>query len=318
MKVNLKIVMIIIIEISIIVISIATQIQNATVKEEEKLSRTNVKQEEVSELSDEVKVTKILSFKYKDSNSYLGNELFFDDQYAYKLGIFSLKLKKGITLKISDTKVSDQLFTVILAGFPNKKPEEMGLKSEADAYLATQMAIQEIAYRTGEIYSTERAYVSSFRKEEKYKDVNRDVFDVAQDIVELAEKNPYTKEQAITIDVEDLKFEKIDDEYTLIGPIELGVTDFNKTKMELNLTDSDDKEVNRTAIILDKYGNTVFEPSNNLKTVYVKTNYKGDMKLHVAVEGYARCARIYERSDYKFITSNVQKDILTKKLLINR
>ena len=315
MKINLKIVMILVLEISIISIFLLGKFDKKI--EVTRVSVTDSNEEEVFENKSEMNITSIEKIDELASTP-LGNVIKIEDKYAYSLDYpTTTSIKEGDVLKTSKNEVSDIILTAILSGFPNKSYSDIGLNNELEAYQATQLAIWELSYKNNIGKGTERSYISSMREYSKSYNINPKVFDFAKEMVEFAENNTYEEGSRINVSFLDngkINVDTREDDYRIIGPIKINIKEINLTRGKITITNSDDEEI--SAEILDKYGNTLFDPLMQDNEFYVKTKYQQDIKAHIEVEGHSNSAKMCYKNGYYYVIPAVVDEIVKKKILL--
>lgn len=141
-----------------------------------------------------------------------------DDRVAYSVTYNYDIIPKG---KVTYTHyfTEDYITTILLNGYPYVSYEKMGLKSEEEAYIATQLAIyelisrEEIAEISNGMFSLDKIEAS----EEKYEDMVSRMVSKAKDLVKIALEETYTNGNQGLYDLGSMKTE-VKDGNTIIGP----------------------------------------------------------------------------------------------------
>lgn len=220
---------------------------------------------------------------------------------------------------------TEKVTTILLNGYPYVSYEEMGLKNEEEAYMATQLAVYEMISRQGiegisnGTFSLDKINAS----EEQYEDMVNRVIKKAKQLVQLAIEDTYeddTSSSFVTDQVDIVDNGNV----TLIGPfytkttIDDDLKTFHKNSPEL-LNYTTTFKVNSfydesKAYTVDKDGNEI----SNVKTgepFYVKIvgNEKYFSQLNVEVNAEVLYTRIYSAGDkqkrYAVLTP---KDLVSK------
>ena len=111
-----------------------------------------------------------------------------------KANLFSLSyiendLQKGSVIKLSkdNKKISDRVYFILKASYPNVSLKEMGLDTVEEAYQAEQLAIWEVAYLTKESkYGSELSRIESIKLDMGKRNINMKVFNKAEQLRDLA------------------------------------------------------------------------------------------------------------------------------------
>ncbi len=314
MKINLKVIIVIIIEISIISIFALNKFDK--IEQVRRINVTDASEEEILDDGNKLIVTSLKKIDEVYGGS-LNKIIKINERYTYALDFPSRSLNKDDVLKASKKELSDEIVTALLTGFPNNSYEKLGLKSETEAYIATQLAIWELSYKNEDGRGTERSYISSMKENEGFSNLNIRIFDSAKKIVEEAEKNTYENYSKIEFSFLDdgtVDIDKRDDGYRIIGPIKVKVNDLNIIGGNIKVTNSDDKEINSE--ILDKYGNTLFNPITEDNEFYIKTKYQQDIKAYFEIEGYSNSQQVCYKDGYYYVYPGVMKKQVKRKLLL--
>lgn len=239
-----------------------------------------------------------------------------DGDIAYSLDYGTAMPSKDITFK---DYASDQLMAIIMNGYSNVTPEELGCENADEAYIASQMAIWEVANRTGE----SKKSTQTFRVEETTP-LSEDtasydrILAAAKKLVKLAEEDPYTIVPSMVINNSNTEYKDIEGN-NLIGPYIVTVSNVKNIKnIKASLVNAP-----KGAKITDVKGKekTIFE---NGDSVYVKMDVteKIDTSFDIKFEAFVdrMCGAIYEekgKDTQDFIrlepTSNSMEKTLTIK-----
>ena len=193
--------------------------------------------------------------------------------------------------------LSDQGMAVLMNGYPYNSPKDIGVNTNDEAYMATQMAVWEILNRTGESHKSGSAFrvdqVESLGDDQAYERV----ISAAKRLVKLAEDEPYTSVPTMVIDNANVKLHDFDEEEALIGPYTVtmeGTSDSSIKSIKAVLINAPE-----SAKITDKNGNIkTFLQSGD--SIYVKINKSEDTKnFDIRFESFVDRATgvIYEEKD---------------------
>lgn len=239
-----------------------------------------------------------------------------DGDIAYSLDYGASMPSKDMSFK---SYASDQLMAIIISGYSNVKPEELGCENADEAYVATQMAIWEIANRTKE----SKKATETFRVEETTAlaedtaSYDR-IVAAAKKLVKLAEEDPYTIVPSMVINNSNTEYKNIEGN-NLIGPYIVNVSNVKNIKsikaslinapQGTKITDVNGKE------------KTIFE---NGDSVYVKMGVteKGTTSFDIKFESFVDriCGTIYEekgKDSQDFVKLEPTSNAMEKTLTIN-
>ncbi len=113
------------------------------------------------------------------------------------------------------------LTSIFINGYPYLSYEEMGLKSEEEAYIATQLAIYEVISRkqlegiSNGTFSLDMISAS----ESQYEDMVNRVVTKAKEIADYAIENVYETGSSASVDLDNVEFDHVSDTETIVGPI---------------------------------------------------------------------------------------------------
>ena len=237
-----------------------------------------------------------------------------------KVDIFSLsygnqELKIGDTLKkIADPFVSDVLYMLFRKSYPIVSLEEMGVENEQEAYLVKQLAIWEIAFRTGEAkYGSELSFINSVRNDMNLK--NENIFRKAKDFVSYLE-NFNNKDEDIelvpTLIINNSNVKSIyKDGGYILGPYSYQVESAGIMNSNITVTDINGNNVNAKIISKSGIEKTSFDPGEE---IYIKT-YENmvDLKIKIEVSAKRIVPTIYETNngDDYIVNTYIVNDIDT-------
>lgn len=166
--------------------------------------------------------------------------------------------------------LSDQGMAILMNGYPNCTPEEMGLANTNEAYMSTQMAIWEVMNRTGESKKAMKIFrVENIEPIAGNEEVCNRVINVANNLVSKAENEPYTDVPVMHLDNANISIAKEIGEESLIGPYTITIQgtapdtiDYIRASLE---------NAPASAMVTDENGNEKTELASG-DQVYVKIN----------------------------------------------
>ncbi len=250
------------------------------------------------------------SFEYIGTDKLSGRNIWYSvaklgGNIAYCID-YSCPAPSGIMSYKKD--MSDQALTVMLNGYPNSSPAEMGLDTEEEAYLATQWAMWELMQRTGESTKHGRDFfVENVNPKSGKEALVQKTMAVAQRLVQTAINDPYSSHPVFNVDDKGAKLTTIGDD-ALIGPYVFTVSGLYKESYLKSMTAS---LVNApaSARITDVNGNDKTTVANG-DSVYIRMSTKEDstkFQLHCSVDIDRKFGRIYGQSgevqDYVWVES---------------
>lgn len=194
--------------------------------------------------------------------------------------------------------LSDQGMAILMNGYPNCTPEEMGLANTNEAYMATQMAIWEVMNRTGESEKATKIFrVENMEPITGSEDVCNRVINVANNLVSKAENEPYTDVPVMHLDNANISISKEIGEDSLIGPYTITIQ--GTAPDTINYIRASLENAPATAMVTDENGNEKKELASG-DQVYVKINNKEedttfDIKFEAVVN--RKIGLIYEEEN---------------------
>ena len=270
--------------ILVILISILVYIVSARYDIESKthfITDNNILQSNVDhivERKEEYQISKIID---------LNNIYPFDKMYKVQnANVYSLsyhydgpgeKLKVGSNLKLSDY-ASDAITIILRESYPNITLEEMGVETPEEAYLAVQLAIWDVGYRTGTAnFSSEFSKLESIKEAYKKNNISDKVFNKASELIDLAESyvaksdnSDWTLSSTFFVKTHSVVFgDSTDGEYYMVGPYNYGVESGILTSLNVVLQDENGQPFDGK--IVDNYG---IEIKDFLKTNEIHVKFK--------------------------------------------
>ena len=197
---------------------------------------------------------------------------------------------------------------ILLNGYPNKTYEEMGLNSEEEAYIATQLAVYDFAnsIQFDDMIEEEFSMDNIIASDSQYEDMVTRVKTKAEELLEYAKENPFEENLSAIMNVDDAKI-STNGEYTIAGPYSATTDTDNNTKRIMGEKFNPTIEINAksyfpntNAIISDKDGNELKEVSNG-QEFYIKINgiEKAFSQFKLSGKTYVLRARIYKNNENK-------------------
>ena len=284
------------------------------------LKETNyikVKDISIIENLDEIKVSEInkTDLKYPLDKIYKVEDKKVD---LFSLSYGNQEFKDGNTLKkVAKPFASDQLYLIFRKSYPIVSLEEMGVQNEQEAYMIKQLAIWEIAYRTGEAkYGSELSYINSVRNDINLK--NETIFKKAKDFVSYIENFNNNKNEDVelvpTLIVNNSNVKSIyKDGGYILGPYSYQVESAGIMNSNITVTDMNGNNVNAKIISGSGIEKTSFNPGEE---IYIKT-YEDmvNLKLKFEVSAKRIVPTIYEADngdDYivnTYIVNNLDQNL---------
>lgn len=195
--------------------------------------------------------------------------------------------------------------SILINGYPNVSYEEMGLESEEEAYLATQLAVYELV--------SQKQYSSAIGKfsldeiqpsEEQYKDMVERIVAKAKEIYSKSISNPYSVVTDSIIDDENTDM-TIDGNVAMVGPISAISTTDDVTKKVMGDEFNPITKIEVKSFIDDSVAKVVDKDRNEVTSVgngeifYIKID--GTDKIFSQFKIYSNTnylyARIYETTE---------------------
>jgi len=213
--------------------------------------------------------------------------------------------------------LSDQGMAVLMNGYPNLTPAQMGVDTVEEAYMATQMALWEVVNRTGESTKARRIFrVENVTPKAGMEDFYNKSKTAAANLVARAKSNPYTSVPTMTIDNANVHLADMNGD-ALIGPytVTISGTDASTIKsIRASLVNAPS-----SAKIVDGNGNEKSSLSNG-DTVYIRMSRKEastsfnikfesdvDRKVGAIYEKAGQDVQDYVRIDT--VPNNMQKEL---------
>lgn len=255
-------------------------------------------------------------YKVEDDKADLYSLSFQEDNKLEKNSVINLKKSKH-------KYASDQIYLVFRESYPNIPLEHMGLNTPEEAYQAKQLAIWEIAARTGEAEEyIELAYIESVKEAIGLKNINERVFKKAKDLVKFIEKSDLPQNETInlipklivsTAEInEELKY--IEDEY-IVGPYSYRVESGILTDTEIIVKDENNNKVGK---IVDENGIEL----NNLEEIMGKEffvrfpNDKKNIKIQIKTKCKRLTPTIYEDDISIYVVDKYEYNEMEQELKI--
>ena len=166
-----------------------------------------------------------------------------------------------------DRPLSDQGMAILMHGYPNCTPEQIGCANNEEAYMATQMALWEVLNRTGESKKAGKIFrVENVTPNKGMEDFYARAVAAASKLVAMAEANPYTSVPELIVNTQSAVLTNLGND-VLMGPYYVRVegTDASSIKsIRATLQGAP-----ASARITDANGNTKTSVGNN-DVVYVR------------------------------------------------
>lgn len=243
----------------------------------------------------------------------------------YFLSYRKNKLEVGNMLKLKKEKeyVSDQLYLLFRETYPNVSLKDMGVNSEEEAYLATQLAIWELAMRTGDVQEySELSLIDSIKEDIGLKNINANVFRKAKNLVNFVENFSYYDNTEIQLvpmlilENDKVKKEPISKQNDiLLGPYSYKVQAGILTNVEIEITDQDGNDIGGQ--VTDVNG-TEIKDLIEQKEFYVKVpNICDKVKGKIKVEVKRLTPRIYTDQNSDYVVNTYQDNTMEEEFKMN-
>lgn len=210
---------------------------------------------------------------YKDGNKYYAYCLEAPKNGVEVLGDYNLTISK----KVTDNKI----YSVLLHGYPNKSPSELGVKNAGEAFLATKQAIYTL------IYDRDVNQYSGLDT-----DAGRRTYAAYKQIVSNAKKYPY-KEIKAEISIEEISDWILSDNNIFVEKEFKVSTNTTSGKYNLFLKNNN---INAKLVI-----NNDIAEKDNMNNL----NLKDEIKLRINVEDLEDCGELKLEVSSKTETSIV-------------
>lgn len=249
----------------------------------------------VIENLDEIKISKIdeTNLQYPLDKIYKveGEQA---DLFSLSYGNDNLEIGETLT-KIEDPFASDALYMIFRKSYPTVSLEEMGVENVEQAYQVKQLAIWEIAWRTGEAkYGSELSLVDSIKNDMNLQ--NDTIFKKAKDFISYIEDFDASEEGinlVPTLIVDNSKVRSVyDDGGYILGPYSYQVESGDVIDCTVTLTDIDGNSINAKTVERNGMEKTNFNPG---ETFYIKTfEEEKDLNIKIEVSAKRMVPTIYE------------------------
>ena len=278
------------------------------------------------ETKDKLEVSQIVNtnVKYPLDRMYkVGDEKanVFSVSYSYE----ETGLEVGSTLKSKsddDKYGSDQLYFLFRETYPNISLEEMGLETPEEAYMAVQLAVWEIAGRTGEAkYYTELSKIDSIKEEVGNKNTSLKVFKKAKELVTFVENYSRDGNEDITLvptlimHNADIRKDiiKIYNEL-LVGPYSYSLSSGILKDVNIDITDGEGNNVSGKVTDANGFEIKDIQPNTNFYIRFPST-YK-EIKFNTKVDVRRLTPAFYENDGFDYIVNSYTDIDIQKELSI--
>ena len=186
-------------------------------------------------------------------------------------------------------QLSAQGVAILVYGYPNTSPAEMGCASDEEAFMATQMALWTVLMKTGESEGTRVFNLDNIYPKPGYEDFMKRAAAAAQRLNARAIADPYLPNPSLTVDVSSAQ--SVNQNRTVLtGPYRLNVSGGTVSSIRAFLTDAP-----ASAKILDANGNekTTFSNGESVYVSLADTESAGTMTLNVVADTNKIVGSIY-------------------------
>lgn len=198
--------------------------------------------------------------------------------YCVKHGVNGVDEVGGYTVEISELLSDEKIWRTIVNGYPYKTPEQLGVETEDDAYVATKQAVNSVMLNRD---------VKSFYKGKNSK--GKKIVDAIYKISEIGKNGTQTKHEADLKISKSGKFSKYNSTWY-----------FQEYKVNSNVNISEYsvesiKNFPKDTYVADEKGNekTQFKPNENFRIMIKKENIIGDISGVINVKGKCKTYPIY-------------------------
>jgi len=280
----------------------------------EKNNDTNDKEVKETEQND----VQMKKFIYKEGDTVAKNmfydlaldyaEFSLDNQVAYGVD-YGLGIPDAEKLIMQRT-MSAAGTTVLMYGYPNLSPEELGAENAEEARMATQLAIWRIVSADNLEDSLKSEYIldwKNIQSEEEYSEYIDRVIKVADKLVSKAIKTPYYANPEMSIETGESKIVLLNDNM-IVGPFTVKGTGYEITEIVVWMENAPE-----SAVICDVQGNEKLEFKNN-DEIYIKMAQDVgsiNFNLNVKAKGTHYIGEIYGAGE----TDDEMQDICCMKAL---
>ena len=282
-KEKISIIIVIILLIIIIALGIYLTVKNNNTEK-------NTAKLEIKELG-----TMPVCFDSANEQNILCKFITLNDKPAYSID-YACEKKSSSNIMTWKSYLSDQGMAIMINGYPNKTPEEMGCLNADEAYMATQMAFWEIMNRTGEANKSELLFrvdnVTPISGQEESCDR---ITKAAKKLVKSAEENPYNEVPTMVIDNEKTEMKDFDEKNEIVGPYNVKISG-ERSVSEINYIKAFLSEKSGNAKIVDENGNdkTIISNGDNVYIKFEKNSGKNNIKIKFESSLNRKVGYIYE------------------------
>ncbi len=171
--------------------------------------------------------------------------------------------------------LSDQGMAILMHGYPYYSAQSMGLQSDDEAYMATQLALWEVMNRTGESHKAGRIFrVENITPKAGMEGFHQRTVAAAKKLVAMAEADPYNAVPTMNVHNGNVNV-RIDGEYAYVGPYSITVTGTDAATVKAITASL--KNAPASATIVDGNGNVKSGIASG-EEVYVKLKVAEDTK----------------------------------------
>jgi TQXA domain-containing protein len=229
------------------------------------------------------------------------------DQVAYSLTYRYDVIPEG-EMTASKYFVKGEMAAILINGYPNVGYEEMNLKNEEEAYLATQLAVYALVSQKQYSMANGTFSLDSIKpSSDEYAEMVQRILVKAKELLEYALDNPYEikTDASISGTTRDIK---IDGDVAIVGPF-TSITETDEyTKAILKDSYNPYSEVdvksfidNTKAVVLDENGNEV-------------SNVENGEKFYIKIEGTEKIFSQFKISSYdKYLVAYIYSTKENKK-----
>lgn len=328
MKHIYKYLIVLVVIISLIIYTISSKYDAMTEAKSNTLNNIFVPaKDEITLAKDELVVSAVTPLNSKYPLDYMYKV---EDESAnlFSLSYTENKLKVGSKIKLrkEGNMASDQLYMLFRETYPNVSLEEMGVSTPEEAYQVVQLAIWEIALRTGEAYyGNELSFIDSIKEDMGYKDMQPKIYEKAKDLVKIVEdfsnnniNDELILQPTLIIDTTQLSVvpTSIGDDY-ILGKYKYKVNSGIVLSTNIILTDENGNEID--AKVVNSQGVEIKDFTETTEFYIRYPKYHDYQKINIIVKAEVKhivpCIYEDDYTDYianTYVIKNIEENTILK------
>lgn len=257
----------------------------------------------INDTDKDVEFTSIEKIPNISENNPLSNKYYIENNVSYTLN----PINENYTLESNldfDKNGTYKIQRILQIGFPGNTAEFLGLNNDDEAYIATQLAIWNMAMITNEYgkdnINSESRYIAILKEKYNERSINNKVFDVAKELVNRSESYEDKEINSFNVEYENVKLVETNiDKYKTYGPFIFRNTTAVYNVNTVHIANS--LEYTLPGFVVDEYGNSVDYPEND-KEYYIQVGTSNDMVNAICKSTfYKPISHIFNCKNNKFI-----------------